>query len=306
MNRIKDNILATLAYFDLFEYPLTGNEIYLFIKERVVQSDLDFALKYLVAGQSVYQFGNFYTLRNDYQLIIRRYKGNNVAAGLIKTATQLAKVLIYFPFVRGIAISGSLSKKHANENSAIPFFIITAKNRLWIARTLMQVFKKLAFCVNRQSNFCISYMIDDGTLEIKEKNFYTAVELLTLIPLQGDTVLEQFYAANCWTRDYLPNKVMRLSSAKPVRSGFFKLMIEQLFNSPIGNTIDNLLMKITAKRWHKKPQLNSTNTKHSIIAMAAAKHYAKPDPRHFQARLLAQYASKISKMHIMPQNLLAN
>ena len=64
----------------------------------------------------------------------------------------------------------------------------------------------------------MNYYIDEDQLEIVEKTLYTAIEIVTLIPLQGDTVIEQFYAANTWTRNYLPNKIMRLSSAKPIRS----------------------------------------------------------------------------------------
>jgi hypothetical protein len=31
MKRIKENILATLAYFDMFKYPLTFSEIFAFL-----------------------------------------------------------------------------------------------------------------------------------------------------------------------------------------------------------------------------------------------------------------------------------
>ncbi len=306
MNRVKDNILATLAYFDLFKYPLTGGEIYLFMKERVAQADLDLSLKHLVAARSVFQFGDFYSLQNDHQLIVRRYNGNKQAAEMIKTAARVGEILIRFPYVRGIAISGSLSKNYADENSDIDLFIITAKNRLWIARTLMHTFKKLTFIVNKQDYFCMNYYIDEEQLQIKEKNFYTAIEVVTLIPLQGDTVIEQFYAANSWTRNYLPNKIMRLSSAKPLEISFFKWIVEKLLNNRVGNALDNLLMQITAARWGKKTEQKKLNAKGSIMAMDAAKHHAKPDPRNFQARLLAQYESKISEMHIAPQNLLAN
>src|ERR1700759_4211953 len=86
VNDAKENILATLAYFDIFKYPLTAGEIYLFLKNKYEQHDFDYALKSLVAGRTVYQFNNFYTLKNDYALIARRYNGNKKAAELIKVA----------------------------------------------------------------------------------------------------------------------------------------------------------------------------------------------------------------------------
>jgi predicted nucleotidyltransferase len=47
----------------------------------------------------------------------------------IKKAKAVAKFLSWFPYIRGIAISGSLSKNFADENSDLDFFIITAANR---------------------------------------------------------------------------------------------------------------------------------------------------------------------------------
>lgn len=306
MNEAKENILATLAYFDLFKYPLTSGEIYLFLKSKHHQADFELALRYLVAHRSVYQFGNLYSLKNDHSLTTRRYNGNQKAAELIKIAHKIGDWLIRFPYVRGIAISGSLSKNYADEHSDIDLFIITAKNRLWIARTLMHAFKKLTFLVNKQDYFCMNYYIDEAQLEIREKTIYTAVEVVTLIPLQGDTVMERFYAANSWTRQYLPNKIMRISSAKPLKPSIFKSVFERLFNNFIGDVIDTLLMNITSARWIKKTEQKKLNAKGAVMAMDTGKHYAKPDPKNFQARLLAQYEKRISQMVIEPPNVLAN
>lgn len=306
MTEVKENILATLAYFDIFKYPLTCGEIYLFLTGKYQQPDFELALSYLVAHRSVFQFGNFYTLKNDYSLVVRRYNGTQKAAELIKVAHKIGDWLIRFPYVRGIAISGSLSKNYADENSDIDLFIITAKNRLWIARTMMHAFKKLTFLVNKQDYFCMNYYIDEAQLEIKEKTIYTAVEVVTLIPLQGDTVIEQFYAANSWTREYLPNKIMRISSAKPLKPSLFKTVFEKLLNNRLGDMLDTLLMRITSGRWNKKTEQKKLNSKGAVMAMDTGKHYAKPDPGNFQARLLAQYETRISQIMIEPKNMLAN
>jgi hypothetical protein len=42
------------------------------------------------------------------------------------------------------------------------------------------------------------------------------------------------------------------------------------------------------------------------MAMDVAKHYAKPDPGNFQARLLKDYEDRISRILVAPQSLLAN
>ncbi len=305
MTEIKDDILASLAYFDIFNYPLTSGEIFLFLKNKYEQPEFDMALKCLVGNRHIFQFGGFYSLKDDYAVIDRRIKGNKKAAELISIAEKVSDWLIKFPYVRGIAISGSLSKNFADDNSDIDLFIITAKNRLWIARTLMHLFKKLTYLVNKQDYFCMNYYVDEEQLEIVEKTLYTAIEIVTLIPLQGDNVIERFYAANTWTRNYLPNKIMRVSSAKTVKPSLLKLAIEALLNNRIGNFIDNILMKVTAHRWLKKTQLKKVNAHGSVMAMDTAKHYAKPDPKNFQTNLLRQYEIKIANILHPPQNSLA-
>ncbi len=293
MSEIRENILSTLAYFDMFDYPLTAGEIYLFLKNKYVQYEFDEAVQCLMLNGTIYRFDKFYSLKNDPALIVRRNNGNKKAAELIKVAGRVSNILIKFPYVRGIAISGSLSKNFADDDSDIDLFIITAKNRLWIARTLMHAFKKLTFLVKKEGYFCMNYYVDEEKLEIVEKTIYTAIEVATLIPLQGDELFERFYAANTWMREHLPNKVMRISSAKPAKRMLFKSVFEMVFNNTAGNAIDNMLMRLTASQWRKKTQAQKRNAKGSIMAMDVDKHYSKPDPRNFQSKLLLRYETKV-------------
>src|SRR5476649_484652 len=110
---VKENILATLAYFDLFDYPLTRGEIYVFLSNKYHYDDFDRALKNLLDEVRIYQFDRFYSLKNDHYLVVRRIEGNKKAVDLIKIAASVGSILIRFPYVRGIAISGSLSKNFA-------------------------------------------------------------------------------------------------------------------------------------------------------------------------------------------------
>ena len=306
LSEIKENILATLAYFDMFSYPLTRAEVYLFLQSKHSYELFDDALKYLVKGGTVHQFDKFYTLNSDHYIAVRRLEGNQKAAALIKIAEKVGTLLIRFPYVRGIAISGSLSKNFADADSDVDLFIITEKNRLWIARTIMHFFKKLTFLVNKEHLFCMNYYIDMQQLEIAEQNIYTAIEVGTLIPLQGDITFEKFYAANTWTREFLPNKNMRIASAKPVKTEFFKQLFEGILNILPSNTIDNLLMKITTNRWMKKTLSNRLNSHGGVLGLLTDKHYAKPDPINFQRNLLSKYENKVSQLLSEYENNMAH
>lgn len=290
---VKQNILATLAYFDMFDYPLTYEEIGLFLENRYAPHAFRSAINDLVDQQLIFQFNACYSLKNDPLLVMRRLKGNERAAGMINKARRVGKLLIKFPYVRGVGISGSLSKNFADENSDIDLFIVTKQRRLWIARTIMHCFKKLTFLVNRQHDYCMNYYVDEAQLEIVEKNIYTAIEVATIIPLEGRTVFTDFYMANRWIREYLPNKEMDASAATSPEKHTLKNMIESLLNNTAGNRIENLLMKITARRWRKKTLTGKLNMKGAVMSMAASEHFAKPDPVNFQVKLMERYRNKL-------------
>lgn len=306
MSEIEENILSTLAYFDLFSYPLNRGEIYLFLPVKCDINGFNYALNRLVNEQHIYRFEKFYSLRNDHYLIERRNKGNKHAAELMVTARKVCSLLARFPYVRGIGISGSLSKNFADETADIDLFIITAKNRLWVARTFMHAFKKLTYLFNRQHYFCMNYYIDEQNLEIPEKNIYTATEVVTLIPLQGDVQFVDFFAANAWSRLFLPNNVMRISRAKPEPKTWLKVGMENMLNNKLGDWLDDRLWQVTSGRWDKKTASKKRNIKGQVMAMETGKHFAKPDPEDFQNKLMNKYRLRVATVIKENHHSLAN
>lgn len=291
---VKHDILATLSYFDIFHYPLTQTEAVQFLQTICTQKEIATALTELEEDNWIFKFDEFYTLQNNYSLIPRRRKGNIKARQMLHTATKNAALLSRFPFVQGVAVSGSLSKTFADETSDIDFFIITKKNRLWLARTFMHCFKKLTFLLGRQDQFCMNYYVDEEMLQIKEKNIYTAIEVATLMPLRGIESFNNFYTANKWISDFLPNHSMRISYVEEIKSSLLKKMLELIFDHSFGNLIDHLLMKITSAKWAVKTRMEKRNKNGIIMSMDAAKHYAKPKPENFQHQLLHLYENKVA------------
>src|SRR5215208_5398916 len=158
---VKHDILATLSYFDIFNYPLSQTEIFQFLSNTYTHEEFTNALHHLTIENWIYKFDEFYTLQDNYSLIIRRRNGNAQARSMLKIGEKVAAFLSSFPFVRGVAVSGSLSKNFADENSDIDFFIITAKNKLWLARTFMLCFRRIAVLFKKQDWFCMNYYIDE-------------------------------------------------------------------------------------------------------------------------------------------------
>lgn len=291
---LERSVLKVLAYFDMFNYPLLKEEVHFFLDHEVATDDVESALQQLVGARCIFRHGDFYSLNHDRSLVTRRLKGNHHARNLLTTAYKVSALLYRFPFVRGIGISGSLSKNFADEQADIDFFIITKADRLWIARTMMHLFKKFTFLVGRQHWFCMNYYVDEEAMMIEERNIFTATELITLMPVAGNGTLDDFFHVNAWAMDYFPNAHLRNDRKKFNRFPWYKKFTEWIFNNRFGDALDNFLMKLTSRRWKKKEQDGQVNMKGNRMGLRTGKHFSKPNPLHFQKKLLETYRQRIA------------
>lgn len=295
------SVLRVLAYFDLFSHPLKEEEILkfagcIFSAEEVAQ-----CLARLRRSGTVFCIHGMYSLRCDPLLVQRRLEGESRARQLMAKAGRIGRLLYQFPFVRGVAISGSLSKGVAGPDADIDFFIITSRNRLWIARTFMHVLKKISFLAGRQHLLCMNYYVDELALEIAEKNVFTATEVVTLLPIAGKDAFEQFRAANHWAERFFPNEGIPPVAEAP-RPWLIKGLIENLLNNASGAWLDRSWMKITARRWQKKAAKRRRDGKGELMGLITGPHTARPDPRHFQATILARYEEKLRAVEQLALN----
>jgi hypothetical protein len=197
--------------------------------------------------------------------------------------------------VRAVAVSGSLSKNFVDEKGDIDFFIITKANRLWIARSFMHLFKKFTYLVGMQHSFCMNYYVDENSLEIIEKNIYTATEVKTLLGVAGSKTLNGFFATNQWAVKWLPNFQTVTTGAKQSRSAIQKF-IEWILDNRAGDKLDNYLFSVTSNRWAKKELAGKKNMKGRTMTLSTGKHFARSNPDFFQEKILQQYHSKVDAL----------
>lgn len=288
------SILQTLAYFDMFRYPLTAAEIHLFLDRPLPFTDIQNLLNELAAKGCIYRTDEFYSLQDDRSIAERRRQGNRQAERLLSLAYRIGSLLGKFPYVRGVGISGSLSKNYADEQADIDFFIITKANRLWIARTLLHLLKKLSFLAGRQHWFCMNYFIDETVLLMPEKNIFIATELVTLKPVTG-AALPVFFTANRWASGYFPNHPFYPSGDQQVaKRHWMQVLTESFFNNRLGEWFDTYLMRVTRDRWLHKERKRRKNSRGEPMALRVDRHSGRPDPANFQQKILSLYHARLS------------
>ncbi|MGC4036823.1 MAG: nucleotidyltransferase domain-containing protein [Chitinophagaceae bacterium] len=296
MSNAEKSIIGALAYFNAFNYPLKKEEIYNFLDTVCDRNLFEQSLEFLCKTEIVYKLDEFYSLQQHNQLAERRMLGNQKAAQQLRIAVKIAKLLYAFPFVRGIAVSGSLSKGYADEHSDIDFFIITKGNRLWLARTLLHLFKKLMFLAGKQHWFCMNYFIDEMALEIKEKNIFTAVEVATVIPLCGVSAFRDFFDANKWVKNFCPQH-LRWNEISPEAKNFtIQPVYRKKRQHSVTGKLNEWLMRTTERRWKRKAERGIRSYSGELMGLDADIHYAKPDPSNLQRKILYRYEKQLDTL----------
>jgi hypothetical protein len=295
--QLRSSILKVFAYFDLFNYPLSLEEVHYYLETTTEEYPVRKEIEALIREGCLFRTGQYISLHNDPYLEERRNRGRTHADDLLIIANKGARFLFQFPFVRGVCISGSLSKRCADEKADIDYFIITRANRLWIARTLLHLFKKLTFLIGRQHRYCMNYFIDEEALEIKEKNIFTATELLTLMPASGNGGLTRFFNANDWASTWYPQYRHRDRTAPTTpKASLLKRCTERLLDNPLGNRLDDYLRHLTASRWKIKEQRGDVNMRGLKMSLQCGKHYSRPNPEHFQQKVLHRYYRRVKEL----------
>jgi hypothetical protein len=293
MDAIDKQIIRTLLYYDIFNYPLTGEEVFRFLGSRYSsESTILHSLQNLCGKKIIYKFKNLYGLKNNSSSAERRIKGNQEAEKYLMLAKKKSNFISKFPFVRAVLASGSLSKGYMDENSDLDFFIITEPSRLWIARTLLVLYKRL-FLFNSHKYFCVNYFVDEKHLEIEEQNLFTATELATVIPLYGAKQYENLHRMNGWLKSYFPNYCPRSTKEVPTaKSSLTKSLLEKMLNTFFGKALEEYCKEKTLSRWRKQYEKNYSATDFKV-AFKSKSYASKNHPRNFQRSVMEVYQEKL-------------
>lgn len=283
------NILCVLLYFDIFEYPLTAAEIF---DRSSAKSFIEVfnSLHYLVEAGFVFRFGEYYSIQNKSLLVKQRIDGNTCALKFMKKARRISKLMGYFPFVRSVMLSGSLSKMYMDDTSDIDYFIITEPNRLWIARFFFVFFHKTVF-LNRTKFFCYNYIITTDHLVISKQNIYTAAEIVSLIPTYGSAGYQHFLEANSWTKFFFPNSSIPIVENIQEENGWIKRLLEKLFSGSLGEKLDIYLMNHTERRWRKKQPARMFADPEAFLSLK--RYTAKGHTQDHYPRILKTYENNM-------------
>lgn len=279
-------LLRTLLYYHAFRFPLRLEELRRLAERPWAHpEEPEAALAGLVARGLVAREGSLFLVGDPAQAR-EREAGERAAERVLPRALRRARLIGRFPFVRGVALSGTLSKGVHHPGDDVDFFAITAPGRVWICRTLLMTFKKL-FLLNSHRLFCVNYLVDQESLTIPERNLFTATEIAWLRPALGARALDAFLAANRWVEERLPNwRPAAVEVGEPAQ-GRLARAVERAVAGSRGDRLDARCRALVA--WHNRRRYAHLPREVYDVALRTEPHASKHHPGAFQHRILARY-----------------
>jgi hypothetical protein len=210
------------------------------------------------------EFQGFYFLKGRKNLVERRIQNDKNSIVKYKIAERIVWWLRFVPFVRMIAVTGTLAMKNSERSSDIDFFVVLEKGRIWTGRLLVtlvvHLLGKRRYENKIKNRICLNYFIAAGSLGIKRQDLFAANEYSFIYPLLGFDIYKKFGEANIgWIKKYKPN--FEYGDLKPAKyyvehgqfSRFIQKFRENLINFLGGDRIESWLKKKQIEKIKRNP-----------------------------------------------------
>lgn len=261
-------ILRTIAYYDVFSYPLTAHEVWRWIYPAVGQGvdgwtreDCETALQDLVTNGQLSRKEEFFFLPGREELVAIRHERLTRSTKLWSRAASTARFLELVPFIRMVAVVNTLALSNVRPESDIDLLIITAPRHIWITRLIVTFIVSLLgyrrHGTKVAGRICLSFYattegMDFSELQSRHPDTHLAFWTSQTVPLIDDGTYEKFRTANAWVTRIMPHawewdwKARVLEPNAGLRSikGFY----EVFFSTPIGHWFEALARDRQLKR----------------------------------------------------------
>lgn len=227
--------MATLHYFDLFDWPLTLQEVgdYLYgwsAPESAIEATL------AVMKEEVGYVHGFYCLAGREKNCELRQEREKIAHRLWRRANRFSWIFALCPFVKMVAVCNSLAYGNVKDASDIDVFIVVENGKLATARfflkVLTQIFGMRVHHDKIAGRFCLSFFVSEKAVNLEPLAFefdsHLAYFAWMMMPIYGEDEYLKFLKANeKWLGRYfrrIPSLRLKRLKKHPVAS-FFGVII---------------------------------------------------------------------------------
>jgi len=247
-----DFLIEPIIYGDIFDYPLTLDEINKFctlpLSRKKLKAEIDKNEKF---RKIVSHKNGFYFLTGRDELVDLRRTRKEQSKKAWRMAHRVVRCIKYIPFIKGILVTGSLAVNNVRRKDDIDFLVIVKEKRIWfvflILGVLQRIFSKRFLCPNFYKSLAHP--------SLTYKSFFVAREASQACPIYGEAPCQRFMEANVWIHNLFPNLKKCASTTdnhSPVeRRGLMKAatgIVEWIFGGVLGDLFEKGIIRLLKHR----------------------------------------------------------
>jgi len=276
-------ILETLVYSDIFKHPLRLDELHRYLPLLADEQEMAHALQSL--NGHVEKKDGFYFLAGHEEIVGIRKGREARSRKTLPTALKYGRILGALPFVRMVALTGSLAVLNLSKNSDFDYMLVTAKGRVWTARAFALLLNRVARLLGQ--TICPNLIISESALEWPLHDLYSARELYQMIPITGMDVYERLMKANEWAGNFLPNRSHDFSREKKATEVATtpKTFFEYILRGKLGDSFEQWEMTRKVARFSKQPGFGEETVFNAEVCQGNFHHHRKWTHEIFQQKL---------------------
>lgn len=263
-NTLDRAIYSTVAYRDIFHFPVTPAEIHRYL--HGVRCDLDEVQACLASSSLLERHlendGEFFALRGRSATFAIRRERRALSLAQRPRARRFARFLASLPNIRMVALTGSLAAGNFPPDGDIDFLLVTDSGTMWRTRALCRMLALLDEKL-RQGLFCPNTFLSAAALPLARHSLYDAQELSQMVPLHGLAEYRRLRAANSWTEEWLPNAPDAPEDCEdnPPYARGLKRAFEAVLAGGIGRAIEDFEARRKIHRFNETDRLKGTWTR---------------------------------------------
>lgn len=265
MSYLEKSILGTIIYYNNLGQPLTSFEVYKYLVRPVTRDYLANVLnagygfsdvftcleKSLRLKEFIQRKNGFCFLIGKEHLIRQRIIKHRIAIKKWKKVRRMAKILQGVPFMRMVAVSGSLAVNNTRKKSDMDLLIVVKQGRIWMARALVTLVTQVLGVRRHRKltadRFCLNHYITDGSLCIPFQSLYNAqsyARLALVYQCGNEAIYSCFQKANSWIAEYLFNIKEQKTHFRAIRQNILKDRARTFLEILLGGILGDILEKI--------------------------------------------------------------
>lgn len=310
---LQKNILFTIIYYDVMDYPLTAFEVWKYLISRNTKhetcSEDDYSRCSLaeVMGsleseeikKHIEEYQGFYFLKGRKFLVEQRLERNKISEEKYKIILRAVKFLKFIPYIRMVAVAGRVAMKNARVKSDLDILVIFERGHIFTGRFL--AFILLGFSGARRKDkkiknkICLNHFFSTD-FSVSIKDLFSSHAYVFMLPVFGFKYYQKFLEKNDWIRDFRPNFSNEISSLKEKKDSQFsktvRKFLEYVFSPEI---IERKLKKFQVAKIKFNPK---TQKKGAVIIYSDDELAFWPDFEKQGPRIYGRFKNKLAELSL--------